>query len=204
MYVTSRNELGQALPLLTAATGAAQLLPRLISGKPHNSPWGFLYDEYPRRIYELEKIVRSYTGEELPPDPDPGQAKPRGGPAYQASMLDIVPRYVPGSESQIASYDRRLNEAGGAYERTYQSQQETIASFEGARAAPMPAQAPTAAVAVSPQTAIPSTVTVTPQRQLPRGFPTVLPITQASMTMLPLLAIGGLALVLMMTPGKKH
>lgn len=108
-----------------AATGA-----KLFGGKLHYSPWNFLYDEYPRKIYEAEAALRSMRGESLPPDPG-GGAKPTGGAEYQASMLDIVPRYVPGSEPLIASYDRKLNEANGAYEITYGKILQALQSAQG-------------------------------------------------------------------------
>jgi hypothetical protein len=198
MYVSSRNELGAILPTAAAIieTGAS-----LFADKPHYAPWGFLYDEYPRKIYEAEAVIRSQTGEPMPPDPDPGNPKPRGGPAYQVAMLAIVPRYVRGSESQIQAYDRRLNEPGGAYERTYQSQLDRLAQLQGRAPTPMPAQI-TSAVPVSAQIAIPTAIPVTPRRELPSGVPTGMPLTQASMSALPLLAIGGLALVLLMGKGR--
>jgi hypothetical protein len=99
----------------------------LISGKAHYSPWNFLYDDYPQHIYENEVIINGvrnaiarYTG--APQLPDPPMYQKKGGPQYQASMLAIVPKYSPGSETQIAAYDRRLNEAGGAYENTIKAQ----------------------------------------------------------------------------------
>jgi len=103
----------------------------LFSGKAHYSPWNFLYDDYPQHIYDNEiqlngirNAIAAYTGAAQTPDP-PMYSK-KGGPQYQASMLAIVPKYVPGSESLIAAYDRKLNEAGGAYENTVKAQ---IAAF---------------------------------------------------------------------------
>ena len=107
-----------------AVIGAAS---SLMTKKPHLSPWGFPYDDYAQKIYEneitinaLRNAIARYTGQ--PQTSDPPMYSKKGGTQYQASMQAIVPRYVPGSESQIAAYDRRLNEGGGAYEQTVQRQ----------------------------------------------------------------------------------
>lgn len=218
MYVSSRGELGAVTYALnaprnandlgfiaTAAAiiGAAATGASLFGGKLHQAPWGFLYDEYPRKIYEAEAVIRGATGEAMPPDPDPGNPKPKGGPAYQAAMLDIVPRYVPGSESQIAAYDRRLNEPGGAYEKTYQGQLDRLGVMQGRASTPMPAQQATAARPVSAGVAIPSTIPVTPRVRSPYDT-TGTKFMQAGMIpdlgpYGPMILIGGAALVLILS-----
>jgi hypothetical protein len=159
-----------------AAVGAViGLTAGLLGGKAHYSPWNFLYDDYPQHIYEneitingLRNAIARYTG--APQNPDPPIYSKKGGPQYQASMQAIVPKYVPGSESQIAAYDRRLNEAGGAYETTVKQQislapqlqaelqnmQQTRAMMptqpaSGSATAPMPYGPPGAAPFVAPQ-----------------------------------------------------
>lgn len=99
----------------------------LFSGKAHYSPWNFLYDDYPQHIYQneadiiaIENQIAKYTGQAMQPLPPMYQKT--GGPQYQASMQAIVPKYVPGSQGQIASYNRALNESGGAYETTVKMQ----------------------------------------------------------------------------------
>lgn len=120
MYVNGNpehQELGQWVALATAIIGAASSA-GLFSGKVHTSPWGFLYDDYPMKIWEAAKAVAEATGTAIPP-----QAVRTGGTAYQASMQAIVPPLFPGKEqevsAQIKNYDRRLNEPGGYYELAY-------------------------------------------------------------------------------------
>lgn len=144
-----------------AATGA-----KLFGGKAHYSPWNFLYDEYPRKIYEAEATIRTMTGEPLPPDPGGGAAPP-GGEAYQRSMLAIVPRYVPGSEPLIAKYDRTLNEKNGAYEVTYQKQLSSLATQQGQAAPAMPAQSASSARPVSASAAYAPAPSAVPPSQYP-------------------------------------
>lgn len=127
MYVNGNDTdtdqgLGQWVALATAiisvATSAAS---SGMFSKVHTSPWGFLYDDYPLKLYEAEKAIAEATGAPMPP-----QAARSGGSAYQASMQAIVPKYFPGKEqevsAQIAAYDRRLNEPGGYYELAYTKQ----------------------------------------------------------------------------------
>lgn len=109
----------------------------LFSGKAHYSPWNFLYDDYPQHIYEAENAIVSlrnalarYTGAQQV-SPPPMYSK-TGGAQYQASMQAIVPQYVPGSQSQIAAYDRKLNEPGGAYESTVKQQLALIPQLQQA------------------------------------------------------------------------
>jgi hypothetical protein len=109
----------------------------LFSGKAHYSPWNFLYDDYPQHIYEAENAIVSlknalarYTGQ--PQLPAPPMYSKTGGPQYQASMQAIVPQYVPGSQAAIAKYDRKLNEAGGAYENTLKQQLAIIPQLQQA------------------------------------------------------------------------
>lgn len=171
MYVQQNNGLGFVATVAAIGTilSAASTGAKLFGGKVHYSPWNFLYDEYPRKIFEAETVIRQAKGE--PPAPDPGGgARPTGGAQYQASMQAIVPRYVPGSEPLIAAYDRRLNEAGGAYEKAYYAQLAELARLQGQAAPSMPAQSAQAAKpAKSSGSAMPSSVapTLTPPSQYP-------------------------------------
>jgi hypothetical protein len=226
MYVRSRGELRGGLgatatkPIMTGtATGASigsAIVPgigtvigaavgavigaavKLFGAKEHNSPWGFLYDDYPLKIYEAEVLVRQAFGMEMPP-----MAVRTGGTQYQASMQDIVPRYVPGSEQQIAAYDRRLNEPGGAYEVTYGKQLDLLRQIQSyisqQRAVPQvqiapTVQTPTPFKSISPP---PSTQyyssAVTPQAAAQRLAPSVMPPTSP---FIPLLGIGALLALL--------
>lgn len=117
-----------ALPGIGTAVGAVVgAVAGLLGPKQHLSPWGFLYDDYPQHIYENEVQIRQLKNalaqiQGSPVVPMPPMYQKTGGAQYQASMQDIVPKYVPGSEAQIAAYSRTLNEPGGAYERTVQIQ----------------------------------------------------------------------------------
>jgi hypothetical protein len=148
-----------------AATGA-----KFFGGKVHYSPWNFLYDEYPRKIYEAEAVIRSIKGDALPPDPG-GGASPPGSAEYQASMLNIVPRYVSGAEPLIAAYDRRLNEASGAYEKTYYAQLAELARLQGQPPPVMPSQSALAAKPASAQVAYPSATSPAPSAAPPSSYP---------------------------------
>jgi hypothetical protein len=125
---TGGAAVGSAVPGIgTAIGGAVGAVAGLLSGKVHHSPWGFLYDDYPQNIYQNEVQIRQAKNaiahlQGQPEVPMPPMYSKTGGAQYQASMQDIVPKYVPGSEQQIASYSRTLNEPGGAYERTVQIQ----------------------------------------------------------------------------------
>lgn len=120
--------IGSVVPGVGSAIGAAVgAVAGLLSGKAHYSPWGFLYDDYPQHIYQNEVQIRNLKNaiahlQGQPEVPLPPMYSKTGGAQYQASMQDIVPKYVPGSESQIAAYSRTLNEPGGAYEQTVQIQ----------------------------------------------------------------------------------
>jgi hypothetical protein len=137
------------LPGIGTAVGAAiGAVGGLLVGKKHYSPWGFLYDDYPKRIYANEveivnlknAISALQGGPQLPKPPDPlagGFDKTR----FIAAMLQIVPQYAPGSESQIKSFDRRGNEPGGSNEIAYGAQislipqlQQQLASLQTAAA----------------------------------------------------------------------
>lgn len=221
MYVSSRGETGASMRVLNAArpdqglgfiTAAAAIISAaatgatLFGGKEHRTPWGFLYDEYPRKIYEAEAAIAQATGQPLPPDPG-GGATPAGGPQYQASMLAIVPKYAPGSESQIAAYDRRLNEPNGAYEVAYTKQLGVLQSLAGGTPQPTPAQTmPARPVVSTPYGDIPS-VQVTPTVPLTaaqRRAAERQGIMQAGMIpdlgpYGPMILIGGAALVLILS-----
>lgn len=150
----------------------------MLSGKAHYSPWNFLYDDYPQHIYEnetsvvaLKNALAKYTGQ--PQLPAPPMYSKKGGTQYQASMQAIVPQYVPGSEADIAAYNRRLNESGGAYEITMQKQLALIPELQAAlqgymqRGAPL---APTPVSSGSPTAPAPYTGS-TPQLYAPTGGP---------------------------------
>jgi hypothetical protein len=216
MYISSRGETGAPTYVLNASrdsgglgfvTAAAAIISAaatgatMFGGKEHRSPWGFLYDEYPRKIYEAEAAIAQATGQPLPPDPG-GGATPAGGPQYQASMLAIVPRYVPGSESQIAAYDRRLNEPNGAYEVTYTKQLGVLQSLAGGTPQPTPAQTMPARPVYSsiPSVQVTPAVPLTAAQRRAAG----LPMMQASMLpdlgpYGPMILIGGAALVLILS-----
>jgi hypothetical protein len=119
---------GSIIPFVGTAAGAAigSLVGSLVSGKAHYSPWNFLYDDYPQHIYEneaaivtLKNAINSIIAPGSAVIPSPPMYSKTGGSQYQTSMQAIVPQYVPGSESQIANYNRALNESGGAYEKTF-------------------------------------------------------------------------------------
>jgi hypothetical protein len=183
-----------------AAVGAVVgLTAGLVSGKAHYSPWNFLYDDYPQHIYEneitingLRNAVARYTG--APQTPDPPMYSKKGGAQYQASMQAIVPKYVPGSESQIAAYDRKLNEAGGAYETTVKQQISLAPQLQAqlqnlqATSQMLPTQpasgSATAPLPYGPPGAQPLTAPQTPY-QGPYSPPPLLPQYQSGPTMTP-------------------
>lgn len=165
-----------------AAIGAAA---SLLQGKQHYSPWGFLYDDYPQHIWQnestivsLENQLNQLTGK--PQIPAPPMYSKTGGAQYQASMQAIVPKYVPGSEQQIANYDRTLNESGGAYEQTVAAQlaiipqlQQELAQLKGGSIPASPAVtigqplvAPYSSAPVTiPQTVAPYSYSLSPTPQ---------------------------------------
>lgn len=134
----------------------------LLGPKAHYSPWNFLYDDYPQHIYELQtqvvalqNAINRLTGDAQLPAP-PMYSK-TGGSQYQASMQAIVPQYVPGSEGKISSYDRTLNESGGAYEITVQKQlalipqlQNTLQTLQARGVQPAPASVQSGSPTASP------------------------------------------------------
>lgn len=223
MYVNKEHQdLGQWIALATAIVSAAgsAYSSGLFGGKPHFSPWGFLYDEYPQKIWDAEKTIREATGK--PPVKAPRPATT--GPSGQVATLEIIPPYFPGNADvvkQIEAGDRRLNEPGGYREQTYQKQLDILDQLtKQARAAfTAPPLSPTpyagAAVPIVPQVPI-----FAPQQQpgLPpqfapqqRVFPTAQPlqISQAGMidmqSVTPFLLAGAgvFALMLLLDKGKR-
>ncbi len=219
MHLDDGDEgLGQWVALATAALSAASQ-GGLFAGKVHYSPYGFLYDDYPQKIWEAEKAIAEGTGQPIPP-----QFSKTGGAQYQASMLAIVPKYVPGSEQMIANYDRRLNEAGGAYEVTYGKQLDRLKKLVAGQTVPppalatavIPAQSSSAAVPIAAQPNLPAltqdvfqTPGVAPAPGQP-GYPPppgARPIMQASMfpdlsqIPLPVILGAGALLLLLLVQG---
>jgi len=216
MYVRSRGELGEmgqwialATTILSAAGSAASSAQSggLFSGKLHQSPWGFAYDDYPMKIWDAERAIAEAMGREIPP-----MWARNGGEAYQASMQAIVPRYVPGSEQKIAAYDRTLNEAGGPYETTYAKQLETLRVLMNKQTPPAPSaplnykptQLPTAAkpAVTTPgmEYGFPDTIPVTPQQRLQAGM---LPGFDMNSALPFIIGGGALMLILALTADKK-
>lgn len=191
MYVHSRGELGQVLPAISAGAGLISPLISLFAGKKHYSPWGFLYDEYLQRIWDNETQISAAIGAPEPMGPRP---IPRTDtPNLKEVAKSIVSKYVPGAEAQIDVWDRRLNEPGGAFEIAYQKQLAYLAQLTGQPAPAMPPQSQYAAVPVSAQTAIPSTVPIPPRGKAPYIQAGMLPdLGQYG----PLLLVGGAALLL--------
>lgn len=124
-------------PILGPTIAAIGSIVPMLSGKAHYSPWNFLYDDYPQHIWEnerdivaLKNAINKIIAPGSPDIPTPPTYQKSGGQQYQASMQAIVPKYVPGSEQSIASYNRTLNEAGGAYEQTVAMQLQMIPQLQ--------------------------------------------------------------------------
>lgn len=139
MYIANRPTPDRTMgfPIIAAISAAVSAASAansagLFSGKIHTSPWGFVYDDYPLKIYEAEVAIKNLRdaineARGLPPTPALPPPPTRTGSAqYQTAMLAIVPKYAPGWEDEIAAYNRTLNETGGGYELTYGKQQEVL------------------------------------------------------------------------------
>jgi hypothetical protein len=120
---------------ITAALQVIPLAVSLFGGKKHYSPWGFLYDDYPLHIGEneqtivtLKNAIAQYTGaQQITPPPQVN----RGDWQQSLSVMkQIVPQYISGQESALASNNRSLNESGGGYERTYAAQAALIPKLQ--------------------------------------------------------------------------